>query len=445
MLAFASVALAPRAVMGFYYHPRLAAVVHLVTLGWISSSILGAVYVVGPMALRMVLPARPIDYFAWACTSVGIAGLVSHLWIAEFSGVAWSALTVAAGFTLVAARVLTGLRPAALPRPVKLHVAFAFVNVLGTAAMGVLLGFDKVHDVLPGLVVTNAFAHAHLAAIGWAGMMVVGVGYRLLPMVLPAAAPAGRSLYLSFVLLELGAAGLFVGLLMRSPLVPAFASVADAGFLAFLAHAVWMARRPRRAPPGLPRPDYGVYHVVAALGYLGAACLLGLWLSVTPTSDVALRVSLAYGVFGLVGFLAQIIVGMEARILPVFAWYWAFANSGFEDPVPPPHQIPRRPLQRLAFPLWLVGVPMLAGGLFADVVPLVAAGAWLLLAAAMLHTANVAIVVRHAYRRPAGTTGTAAETPWMHGHRNIRIAIGPSVERVSGIRQLEGCETRPPK
>ncbi|HWP99244.1 MAG TPA: hypothetical protein VNK92_02115, partial [Vicinamibacterales bacterium] len=305
------------------------------------------------------------------------------------------------------------LRAAVLPRPVKLHVAFAFVNVLGAATMGVLLGFDKVHGFMPGFVLTNVFAHAHLAAIGWAGMMAVGVGYRLLPMVLPAAMPEGRSLYLSFVLLQVGAAGLFTSFLMRSRLVPAFACTAVAGFLAFLAHAVWMGRRRRRAPPGLPRPDYGVYHVVAALGFLGAACLVGLWLSVAPASDLTLRASLAYGVFGLVGFLAQIIVGMEARILPVFAWYWAFADSGFEGPIPAPHEMPRRALQRLAFPLWLVGIPILAGGLFADFVPLVAAGAWLLLAAAMLHAANVAVTIRHAYRRPPGTPGKAPETPRM--------------------------------
>ena len=40
--AFAVIAADPSGVTGFYYHPRLVAVVHMVTLGWISSSILGA-------------------------------------------------------------------------------------------------------------------------------------------------------------------------------------------------------------------------------------------------------------------------------------------------------------------------------------------------------------------------------------------------------------------
>ena len=73
----------------------------------------------------------------------------------------------------------------------------AFVNILAAATLGVLIGFDKVYEFLPGFVLSNVFAHAHLAAIGWASMMVVGVAYRLLPMVLPAAMPAGSGLYMS--------------------------------------------------------------------------------------------------------------------------------------------------------------------------------------------------------------------------------------------------------
>ena len=54
----------------------------------------------------------------------------------------------------------------------------AFLNILGAATLGVLIGFDKVYHFLPGFVLANVFAHAHLAALGWATMMVVGVAFR---------------------------------------------------------------------------------------------------------------------------------------------------------------------------------------------------------------------------------------------------------------------------
>ena len=69
-----------------------------------------------------------------------------------------------------------------------------------------------------GFVLTNVFAHAHLAAVGWATMMVVGVEYRLLPMVIPARALSGLTVYASAVLIELGVLILFgLYLLFASP------------------------------------------------------------------------------------------------------------------------------------------------------------------------------------------------------------------------------------
>ena len=52
-LGFAALVVSPGLPAGFFHHPRMVALVHLVTLGWITSSILGAFYIVGPLALRM--------------------------------------------------------------------------------------------------------------------------------------------------------------------------------------------------------------------------------------------------------------------------------------------------------------------------------------------------------------------------------------------------------
>ena len=49
-LACLEVALNPRGVSGFFYHSRMLAIVHLVTLGWITNSIFGSLYIVGPIA-----------------------------------------------------------------------------------------------------------------------------------------------------------------------------------------------------------------------------------------------------------------------------------------------------------------------------------------------------------------------------------------------------------
>jgi hypothetical protein len=396
-LACLAVAADPRGASGFFYHARMLGIVHLVTLGWITASILGSLYIVGPIALRVWIPAGWLDYTAFALVLIGVVGMVAHFWLQEYGGMAWSAVTVGTGILMVGAHVARRLRGVSLPYAVSAHIMLAFFNVGGAATVGVLIGFDKVYHFLPGFIMSNVFAHAHLAAIGWASMMVVGMAYRLLPMVLPAAMPKGPTLWISAAFLEVGVAGLFVTLLIRSPFVWVFALIVVAGFAAFGSHVVWMLRRPRPRPPGLRRPDPAALHAAASFLWLVVASALGVWLTLAAPSSNTLRVAMAYGVFGLVGFLAQMVVGMEGRLLPIFAWYWAYANTEYKGPVLSQHEMPWRYGQDLVLLLWLFGVPSLALGLALDAVPFVSGGAWCLLVATVADAANVARILRHAF------------------------------------------------
>ena len=400
VLAFAAVAADARAASGFFYHSRMLAIVHLVTLGWITCSILGALYLVGPIAFRGAVRANWLDYAAFVLVAVGVAGMVSHFWIAELRGMAWSTPMVAGGILLAGVRLLPAFFRTPVPRAVVAHVALAFANIAAAATLGVLIAFDRVYSFLPGYILTNVFAHAHLAAIGWAAMMVVGVAYRLLPMVLPAAMPAGRRLWLTAILLQVGATGLFVSLLLRSRWSWIAALTVVAGFAVFLVHAIWMVRHPRPRPPAIRSPDPAVLHAAAAFVSLIVACGLGLWLAIVDTTEQTLRVALAYGVVGLVGFLGQMVVAMGGRLLPIFAWYWAAAHAGGTRPIVSPHDMPWRPAQYLVFALWLAGVPALAAGLAMDWVPVVRVAGWSLLAAAVLDTAQAALILGH-IRKPS--------------------------------------------
>lgn len=398
-LAFAAAAIDPDSAAGFFYHPRMLAFVHLITLGWISASIMGALYIVAPIALRTTLPARWPDYAGASLFWIGITGMVAHFWIAESRGMAWSAGTAVAGLLCIGSRVAAPLCQAPISGAVRLHLALAFLNLAGAAIMGVLLGIHRVHPFLPGPVLGGVFAHAHLAAVGWAAMMVVGVGYRLLPMVLPAQMPTGADLYASAALLQVGAWGIFATLFLGLPAAGLFAAAIVAGLVVFLSRVAWMTRHRRPRPPAIRTPDPAVLHGAAALGSLVIACGLGMWLAFAARSETTLRVAAAYGVFGLVGFLAQMVVAMEGRLLPIFAWYWASANAAGHGPVVSPHAMPWRAGQYAVAGLWLIGVPALAGGLASGAVPLVRAAALCLFAATVLDSAQMAIIVRHAYGR----------------------------------------------
>ena len=381
--AFALTAWNPHAVAGFLYHSRMVAIVHLITIGWIAMSVLGMIYVVLPMTFGVALAVRRVDYAAYAFTVIGLIGMVAHFWLSSFSGMAWSAATAAAGIAYVVIRLVGHVRRAKVPGGVKLHLYFASLNILGAMTMGVLLGFDKVHHFLPGYVLSNVFAHAHLAAIGWVSMMVIGIAYRLLPMVIPAASPAGGTIYISALLLETGIAGLFVSLLLGSALAPMFAVLVISGFAAAGAHAAWMLKRRRTPSQASGGRFFAIGHIGAAGFWLVGACVCGMVLTIAPMTELTLRIALLYGVFGLVGFLAQIIVGFEVHVLPTLAAYWALQRSGGTSTGP--RRLPAE-WQRIAvYCAWLAGVPALAAGLFFNAASVLAAGAWLLLGATIVN------------------------------------------------------------
>src|SRR5262245_30635713 len=96
----------------FFYHGRMVALTHLVTLGWLSSSILGAIYIVWPLALACPLSVRRLDWIAWAAYAIGVAGMVSHFWIGTYGGMVWSAGLIIAGALPIIVQAARGLRAA---------------------------------------------------------------------------------------------------------------------------------------------------------------------------------------------------------------------------------------------------------------------------------------------------------------------------------------------
>jgi hypothetical protein len=392
---------------GFFYHPRLIALVHLVTLGWISGSILGAFYIVAPLALATPLPAGPRDWAGFALFSLGTLGMVSHFWIGTYDGMAWSAALVIAAVAHLAWRAMRGLTPGAVPWPIVLHVRLAFVNFGAAAALGVMIGIDRAHGVfgLPPIMAT--YAHAHLAALGWAAMMVIGLAYRLVPMLLPSAMASGSALAASAILLEAGLAVLAGALLFQWPVLPAAAALIVAALAMFAVRLIAAARRRMPRPPALPRRDWSVMHVGLSFLWLFAAAILGVVLSISPYGAAHDRMAWVYGVAGLVGFLAQIVAGMQGRIVPYYAWYRAMAARGGAPPGVSANALPAAAIAGAVFSTWLAGVPLLAWALPAQHHAAIRASALLLLAGVVLQMTHLVYMLYRA--------GTPA-----HAHPAIR-------------------------
>ncbi len=296
----------------FFYQPRVLAVTHALTLGWISLAIIGVLYRYVPALTKHPLRRMWLARLQIALFVVGGLGMVSHFWIGRLAGMVWSAALVAVSVVMLLALLLPLLVRSAVREATVMGIGVALLLFLGAAVLGMRLAFRVVHPSVQGHVFSGIAAHAHLALVGWVTLVICVVSYRMvaafaLPTKLLSGPARGQ-----IVSLALSAPALVMALLWcRSALLPlAVAAGASLGWYVLIMVRLVRARR-------LP-VDWGLRHVLAALVYLvGAiACGLAFALGLDPTQPVGARLAFAYGAIALLGWVSNYILGIGGRLIP---------------------------------------------------------------------------------------------------------------------------------
>ena len=312
---------------GHYYHPRILALAHTLTLGWITLTILGASYQLVPVVLERSVWSERLGSWALALTGLGVVGVVGHMAISSWSGLVWGAGLLAAGVTahvINIARTLRGLERWSFTA---IMLAMGFLGLVLTTLFGAALSVEHIRPFLPGDFYARLHAHIHVALLGWVLPVVLGVSAHVYPMFLLTPRPGSRVLAIQAWGLALGVPAVVVGLL-AAPTLAAAGALAVAASIA--THVVWVASLLR----GSRRPafDWALRFLVAGAAYLAVAAALGVTLAFGAVSGP--RWALTYGVLVLGGWASLTIVGMMLKIVPFLVWYRVYAPRAGRLPVP---------------------------------------------------------------------------------------------------------------
>lgn len=171
--------------------PETLIVVHMVTIGWLSLLICGALFQFVPVLVARPLRGEALVLPALFCLLGGIACLLagflelSGLFDGDMPLLALAAMLLPAGFLLAVGVLAATLWGGHLPLPAR-FVAIGLGCVLITATLGALFalllsgylpqlaGFDFRNHALP--------VHIAIGLGGWLSFTAIGVSYRLLPM-----------------------------------------------------------------------------------------------------------------------------------------------------------------------------------------------------------------------------------------------------------------------
>jgi cbb3-type cytochrome oxidase subunit 1 len=378
--------------LDFYYQGHDLAFTHLLTLGWITMTIMGASFQLVPVALETSLYSERMARWQFWLMLIGIAAMVGHFWIGRHPGMASGAALILIAVILFLINMGRTLWQLAGWDVIAMHVAAALAYLAATAVLGNLMALDKIFDFLGGQVLRTIHAHAHLAGIGWVTMMIFGAGYKLIPMFSLSELGQERLAHWQFWTLNVGLIGLFWSLLLQSAWAVPFALLIALAIGLFLWKIRVVLRTRRR-----PRLDWGLRHALSAMIYLLIVTILGVWLSTgwVPSEEFGARLAFGYGVLALLGWTSVMIIGMMYKIIPFLVWHHRYSDLVGLRPVPPATQFLGERLPRIEFWLLHTGILVTVVGLVFESAFLAQVGAIVLGLAGVAFALALSRIYRH--------------------------------------------------
>ena len=349
--------IAPELSIGAYPSPRVAGITHLFTLGWLTTTIFGALYQLLPVALGAPIRSIKLGHAEFWTFAPG-AGIFAI-------GVATSNTVLHhVGIALVGTGVILGVGNVAssLPRAKNRDVTWgAIALALTFLASTLTLGVVLLHNIHTGFLGSARIIvlekHLHVALVGWAWMMMVGVSHRLLPMFLLSHGGDTRWTKRALCLLALGVVALSIGLTTRTPVMSWLAlALLEGGVACFL----WQARcfyvaRVRK------KTDVGMHFAGSALVFLAVSALLGP--AVLATGLAHPRLGTIYVTVGLLGGIVMFVVGFFYKIVPLLAWTVRFKDRMGKGTAPTIAQMFSSRVAHTQLALMALGVTLLGTGI----------------------------------------------------------------------------------
>lgn len=305
---------APDLAHGQFPLPRVGAVTHLFTLGWITTTILGALYQFLPVALRVPIRSERIAHLSFWLHAPGLAGFLVGLTIGAPLLVLTGAALFGTGLMLFVGNLAATLRRAPERNLTWWALAGAAVFLAVTVVLGASLAGNLRWNHLGDARFLAIGVHLHVAVAGWVMLVMVGVAHRLLPMFLLSHGASEVPAKVAVILLS---GGVSLILVFHHGLTPAvvwtIAGLLMAGVAAFLVQAALFFRH-RKKPaldPGLRLAAAGLVLLLVALALAPVFVARGL-------ADP--RLATAY-VLALLSAISLFVAGHYYKIVPFLVWF----------------------------------------------------------------------------------------------------------------------------
>jgi len=344
-------------VLTIRWAPLTLAATHLVTLGFISMVMLGAMYQMVAVVVGRTVPWLRSAHAVHALFSIGAAGFCWGILETEPTVifVAIVVLAVAVGVFIVPVGIALFKAHSLDETGFGIRAAVAFFFLTAAVGIWMALGFSGMG--FPGSRILWSQAHLCIALVGWVGGLIAAVSWQVLPMFYLAPHAPSPLKWTVQILAAIGAIGPVIvlgvdyfDLLGERPLLLESAAAAAAVpgiFAVWLLHPMvgaWSLSKRRRK-----RVDGSLlfWQAGLAMAPLTALTAVTAWSTDAPHWDVL------FGWLALWGWVGMIMHGMLTRIVPFLVWLHRFAPLVGKISVPSVKKLHPDALTRFGFALHL--------------------------------------------------------------------------------------------
>jgi len=299
--------------------PVTIALTHLITLGFITMAMVGAMLQMMPVvAGSPTWRPRLVSTVVHSLLCLGVAALAGGFWL-DHTGLLWLALSMLAmGLVFFIAITTLGLMHSRVHSPTVTGMRIAVVSLAITLVFGLRIGTEHIWQFQTNVIHLWTNVHLAWALIGWVGLLVISVAYEVVPMFqLTPPYPAWMQRWLSKLMIAVLI--LWTGaylLAMPGWLLTLFGLCMAAALIYFAVTTLYLQshRRRRRSDATM-----GFWRI----GMLSLLASVFLWVGgqFLPVLAAWPHYHLLLGITYIVGFVVSVINGMLYKIVPFLVWF----------------------------------------------------------------------------------------------------------------------------
>ena len=302
--------------MASRWTPQALALTHILTLGFLAMTMLGALMQMLPVVAGATLPAaRLVARISHGSLTLGTLALVIGFLTAEPAAFGTGIALLASCFSLfIVAAAISLARAASGVTVTGMRIALACLAI--AILLGLTLALMRSGIGIPPAVDATREAHAAFGLLGWVLLLVISVAYQVVPMfqITPPYPPqlSRRLVSMMAVLLVLHATAPLISPAAGYPIDIMLAS----GILAFALATLHLQSQRRRKLPDVTLDFWrlGMTSLIACAAAWLSAQVIPAWAS-SPTYPLLL------GILFIGGFAVSVVNGMLYKIVPFLAWF----------------------------------------------------------------------------------------------------------------------------